>query len=66
VNAKIRRQLAARNRRIQKRLDPKEMDHESPVISASNIQYEIAERTRAISAGGIGVIHQLVKRLELD
>jgi hypothetical protein len=66
VNAKIRRQLAARKRRIQKRLDPKEMGRECPVISASNIQYEIADRTRAISAGGIGVIHQLVKRLELD
>jgi hypothetical protein len=36
------------------------------VISASNIQYEIADRTRAISAGGIGAIHQVVKRLGLD
>jgi len=37
-----------------------------PVMSASNIQYEVADRTQAISAGGIGMIHQLVKRLELD
>ena len=36
------------------------------MISASNIHYEIAERTRAISGGGIGMIHQMVKRLELD
>jgi len=36
------------------------------MISASNIHYEIAERTRAISSGGIGMIHQMVKRLELD
>jgi hypothetical protein len=36
------------------------------VISATNIDYDIAERTRAISAGGIGMIHQVVKRLELD
>ena len=42
------------------------MGPECPVISASNIHYEIADRTRAISAGGIGMIHQTVKRLGLD
>jgi hypothetical protein len=42
------------------------MGAETPVISASGIQYEIADRTRAISAGGIGVMHQMVKTLELD
>jgi len=36
------------------------------MMGASNIHYEISDRTRAISAGGIGMIHQLVKRLELD
>ena len=36
------------------------------MISASNIHYEIAEKTRAIAAGGIGMIHLLVKRLGLD
>jgi hypothetical protein len=66
VNKKIRRKLAARNRRIKLRLDKKKMGRECPVLSASNIHYEIADRTRAISAGGIGMIHQLAKRLELD
>ena len=66
MNASIRRKLAARNRRIKKRLDPAKTGDKCPVISASNIQYEIADRTRAISAGGIGAIHQMVKRLELD
>ena len=28
--------------------------------------YDIADRTRAISAGGIGLIHQMVKQLELE
>lgn len=42
------------------------MGSECPVISASNIHYEIADRTRAISAGGLGAIHQMVKRLGLD
>jgi hypothetical protein len=36
------------------------------MIAASNIHYELADRAQAIGAGGIGMIHQLVKRLELD
>jgi hypothetical protein len=66
VNASIRRKLAARNRRIKKRLDPTKMGSQCPVISASNIQYEIADRTLAVAAGGIGAIQQMVKRRELD
>ena len=66
MNLNIRRKLAARNRRIKKRLDKTKMGSACPVISASNIHYEIADRTQAISAGGIGAIHQMVKRLGLD
>jgi hypothetical protein len=66
VNAKIRRKLAARKRRILQRLDKTRFDGEMPMISASNIAYDVADRTRAISAGGIGMIHQMVKRLGLD
>jgi hypothetical protein len=66
VNAKIRRQLGARKRRIEKRLDRTKFGRECPVLSASNIHYEIADRTRAISCGGIGIIHQMVKQLGLD
>ena len=66
MNAKIRRQLKARKRRIRKRLDKRNMGLECPVISASNIDYELAERTQAISAGGIGLIHKMVCQLALD
>jgi hypothetical protein len=66
VNARIRKKLAARKRRIEQRLDKTKMGRECPVLSASNIHYEIADRTRAISAGGIGMIHQMVKHLGLD
>jgi hypothetical protein len=66
VNAKIRRQLKNRKRKIEQRLDKTRFPRECPVIAATNIQYEIAERTRATSAGGIGMIHQMVRRLELD
>ena len=66
MKTKIRKQLAARKRRIRQRLDKTKFDGECPMIAASNIQYEIADRTRAVSAGGIGLIHQMVKQLELD
>jgi hypothetical protein len=66
VNAKIRRQLAARKRRIERRLNKTKLPRECPVLSASNIHYEIADKTRAVSAGGIGMIHQMVKQLGLD
>ena len=66
MNVKIRRKLAARKRRIAKRLDKTKFGAECPVISASNIHYDIADRTRGVAAGGIGMIHQMVKQLELD
>ena len=66
MKASIRRKLAARNRRIQKRLDKSESVAACPVIAASRIEYQIADRARAIGAGGLGAIHQMVKRLELD
>ena len=66
MKANIRQKLRARKRRIQERLDKTKMGRECPVMSASNIQYELADRTRAISAGGIGAIHLMVKQLGLD
>lgn len=35
-------------------------------MTASNIHYEIADRTRATAHGGIGAMHLLVRKLELD
>lgn len=35
-------------------------------MTASNIQYEIADRTRATAHGGIGAIHLVAKKLGLD
>jgi len=66
VNINIRRKLADRKRRIERRLDKTRLGSECPVIAASNIRYQIADRTQAVACGGIGMIHQVVKRLELD
>jgi hypothetical protein len=61
-----RRKIAAQRRKILRRLKAAlELDGERPVITASNIHYEIADRTRAISHGGIGVIHLLVNKVGL-
>lgn len=67
MNARIRKQIERRKRRIARRLDK----HDNrgcgrPMMTASNIHYEIAERTRATAAGGIGAIQLLVRRLKLD
>ncbi len=52
--------LLRRKRRIQRRL-ARRMDRprEKPMFAASNIHYELAERDRGLSCGGIGVIHLL-------
>jgi len=67
VKAKIRKQLAKDKRRIQRRLDKTDnRGCDQPALTASHLHCEIAERTRAIACGGIGLVHRLVKHLELD
>ncbi|MFZ1134408.1 MAG: IS1380 family transposase [Candidatus Korobacteraceae bacterium] len=66
MKASIRRQLAVRKRRIERRLDKSKLgDCSQPVFSATNVQYEIADRTRGIGYGGIGLMQVLVQRLGL-
>ncbi len=67
MSPKIRKQIERRKRRIAKRLDKHDLRGlEQPMMTASNIHHEIAERARATAAGGIGAIHLLVQRLGLD
>jgi hypothetical protein len=66
VNAKIRQQLNRRKRRIQRRLDKTKLgDCSQPLFTASNIDYEIGERSRGIAHGGIGAIHTLARQIGL-
>jgi hypothetical protein len=54
-------------RRIARRLDKNDnRGSDRPVITASNIQYDIGDRTRATAHGGIGAIHLLVRKFGLD
>jgi hypothetical protein len=65
VNAKIRKQLKARKRRIEKRLKSAATGRQSPELKATNLHYEIAERQQAVACGGIGLIHKMVSQLGL-
>jgi len=67
VNAKIRQQIERRKRRVLRRLDRSDnRGCARPMLTAANIHYEIADRSRATVHGGIGAIHLLVKQLGLD
>lgn len=67
MNPKIRKQIERHKRRIARRLDKNDnRGCERPMMTASNIHYEVAERTRATAAGGIGAMHLVVRKLELD
>jgi hypothetical protein len=66
VNATVRRQLANRTRRLDRRLDQSELGAcDRPRFPASNIHYEIAYRTRGLAHGGIGASHRLARQLGL-
>ncbi len=61
--------MAAEARKIADRLATAEGGQEprgdGPEFAANTIHYEIAERTQAISCGGIGAVHQLASKVGL-
>ena len=62
----IRRKLTNSKRRIQRRLDKADLRGCSkPMLTASNIHYEIGDRSRGIGVGGIGAIHALARQCGL-
>jgi hypothetical protein len=66
VTATMRRKLAARKRRVTLRIKNQPgVERHQPMMTASNIHYEIADRTRAIAPGGIGAIHLMAQKLGL-
>lgn len=66
AKTKRRRRLAAEERLIQRRLARAVASNtDGPVVGRANIAYELAERTRAVAHGGIGVIARLVSHVGL-
>ena len=67
VNREYPKILRNRKQRIARRLDPKRRwsEQPGPMMKASNIHFEMAERGRALNYGGIGAIHLMGQRLGL-
>lgn len=67
MNAQDARKLRQRKRRIARRLRKarRAKATETPVFSATNPRYEVAERVRCVHAGGIGAMHALAERIGL-
>jgi hypothetical protein len=61
-----KRILRNRRRRIERRLrDRVWSPQDRPMFRAGSVQYELAERARGLSAGGIGAMHLLARRTGL-
>jgi len=66
VSTKIRRQLAARKKRLERRIDKSNCEGcERPMFRPGNIHYELADRTQGLAYGGLGSMRLLVQELGL-
>jgi hypothetical protein len=67
VNKRDHKILLRDKQNLDTRLKRKQFDDQpETMFRDSNVQYQVAERTRAIGYGGIGAMHKLVCRLGLD
>src|SRR5437867_1864434 len=61
-----KRVLKNRQRRIEYRLrDRAWSPQDEPMLRARNIHYELSDKVRGLSCGGIGAIHLMARRLGL-
>jgi len=67
VNAIIRHRIAARQRRLEERLDKNSFpqDGSRPMLGGTGVRYDLAGRALGTAYGGLGLIRQLVDRLRL-
>jgi hypothetical protein len=61
VKQSVRNRLKPRQRRVAGRIDKANWNGQSPMLATLAVQLELAERTQALSAGGIGTMQQLVR-----
>jgi hypothetical protein len=58
MSSSRQRRSQRRKRRIENRLEERQWAHQDePMFRATNIHYDVADRTRALDCGGIGAIH---------
>jgi Transposase DDE domain group 1 len=66
VNSNVLKKLRQRKRRILRRIENRPgPQRECPMITASNIQYELADRLGGLASGGIGAMLLLARRTGL-
>lgn len=65
MNAKLRRQLRSRKRRLMRRIDKHSGQFQSPMIKPPKATYQLAEKQQAVACGGVGMILELVKQVGL-
>jgi hypothetical protein len=66
VKAKLRQQLHARKRKIERRLDKTKFPKGfGPVLRGGNLRYEISDRVHGLGHGGIALMHQLAQDIGL-
>jgi Transposase DDE domain group 1 len=66
VKSNVLNTLQRRKRRILRRIENRPgPERERPMIAASNIHYELAERTQGLAAGGIGAMLLVARRTGL-
>jgi hypothetical protein len=66
---RIRQQLKVFQSQIEGRLDSendKREDDGRPVLRGTGAMYEVASRVRAITSGGIGLMHRMCQAIGLD
>jgi hypothetical protein len=61
VKTSIQNLLRRAKRRILRRLDGSREDQGRPMLATTGIRVDLADRVRAISDGGIGLVHQLAR-----
>ncbi len=69
MKPRIRRQLRSFQGRIERRLERENRNSDDdgrPVLRGSGAFYEIADRVRAVAAGGVALVHRMVQALGLD
>jgi len=67
VNAIIKHRIAARKQRLEERLDKDNFpeDLSRPVMGGTGVRFDLAGRASGTAYGGVGLMRQLVDRLEL-
>ena len=66
MNAKERRKLRKKQRRLAKRLDRNNGSGDNgPVFTTTNVKYEVSEKASAVRVGGVAAAHVLARKVGL-